>query len=110
MIYRDAHAVLRRRVAETRARTAPARGAVAGRARGSWGQRSRSVTLYTVRSSRLRPTARLAHVQDPPSRRLPPALAACWASVAPDLVRTEAASDLECKADNVSVEQINDGN
>lgn len=38
------------------------------------------------------------------------ALVACSTSVSPDLVRTKAASDLECKASDVSVEQINDGN
>lgn len=37
-------------------------------------------------------------------------LAACSTSVSPDLVRTKAASDLECKATSVKVEQINDGN
>ncbi len=38
------------------------------------------------------------------------ATAACSTSGAPDLVRTKAASDLECKSADVSVEQINDGN
>lgn len=35
---------------------------------------------------------------------------ACSTSVSPDLVRTKAASDLECKSQDVKVEQINDGN
>ena len=41
---------------------------------------------------------------------VPCALAACSASVSPELVRTKAASDLECTAADVKVEQINDGN
>lgn len=36
--------------------------------------------------------------------------AACSTSVSPDLVRTKAASDLECKSADVQVQQINDGN
>ena len=36
--------------------------------------------------------------------------AACSTSVSPELVRTKAASDLECKGQDVKVEQINDGN
>jgi hypothetical protein len=40
---------------------------------------------------------------------VPFAVAACSMSVSPDLVRTKAASDLECTSD-VKVEQINDGN
>jgi hypothetical protein len=36
--------------------------------------------------------------------------AACSMSVSPDLVRTKAASDLECKSSEVKVEQVNDGN
>ncbi len=36
--------------------------------------------------------------------------AACSTSVSPDLVRTKAASDLECTSGAVKVEQINDGN
>jgi hypothetical protein len=39
-----------------------------------------------------------------------PLLAACSTSVSPDLVRTKAASDLECRAAEVNVQQINDGN
>jgi hypothetical protein len=39
-----------------------------------------------------------------------PAAAGCSASVSPDLVRAKAASDLDCKAVDVQVEKINDGN
>ena len=35
---------------------------------------------------------------------------ACSTSVAPDLVRAKAASDLGCASGNVNVEKINDGN
>lgn len=37
-------------------------------------------------------------------------VAACSTSVSPDLVRSKAASDFDCKAGDVNVEKVNDGN
>lgn len=37
-------------------------------------------------------------------------VSACSTSVSPDLVRTKAASDLDCNASAVQVQQVNDGN